>query len=100
MTATLDWAYKRQAEKLLDKCVRVPLKGNQREALLSLLYDIVSGACHGNGVHFEDSKLLKALNAGEFQIAASSFFAFAHRGRRVDAALWAKRNDEQLLFRR
>ena len=92
--------YLRHAELMYDAHVRANLAPHQRDAVLSLLVDVVSNVCHANGPEFRESKFLHALNGGLNQIAAAQFMTFVYSGRRVDSRLWAKRNTEQLLFRR
>lgn len=56
----------RDAENAVTNSVKVPLTENQRAALVSLAFNIGSGA-------FAGSTLVKKLNAGDFDGAASEF---------------------------
>lgn len=87
------------AKAVITQYVRVPLEGHQRDALISLLIDLVGAHAEGNEKTFEHSKLLGYLNEGLYQMAASEFMAFAYRNGKLDATQWRKRNCEQNLFR-
>ncbi|WP_409246581.1 lysozyme, partial [Acinetobacter baumannii] len=56
-------------EKTVNESVTVPLTQNQFDALVSLTYNIGSGA-------FKNSTLLKKLNKGDYQGAADQFLVW------------------------
>ncbi len=91
-----------QAEKLLQddlkrfeadvtRLVKVPINENQFGALVSLVYNIGTGA-------FAGSTLLKLLNTGRISEAAEQFGRWNKGGGRVLAGLTARRAAERLLF--
>ncbi len=57
------------AEKTINKVVKVPLNQNQFDALVSLTFNIGSGA-------FYKSTLLRQLNQGNYKIAAGQFLVW------------------------
>ena len=71
--------------------VTVPLNQNQQDALLSLVYNI--------GVHaFENSTLLRDLNAGDYNSAADQFLVWNESEGKVDQNLVTRRAAEQAVF--
>lgn len=89
-----------QAERVVSKTIIRPIQTYQREALLCLVSDIVSGLAASSTVSFEKSFLVTALNKGMFQIAAAEFHVFCYAGGKVQTRLWEKRKAEQYLFSR
>ena len=71
--------------------VIVPLTQNQFDAIVSLTYNIGSGA-------FSSSTLLKKLNAGDYSGAASQFKVWRKSQGQVLPALVARRADEERIF--
>ncbi len=78
-------------EKTVNEAVTVPLNQNQFDALVSLTYNIGSGA-------FKNSTLLKLLNKGDYQGAADQFLAWKKAGGKVMKGLVRRREAERALF--
>lgn len=78
-------------ETAINKLVKVPLTQNQFDALVSLTYNIGSGA-------FKGSTLLKLLNKGDYQSAADQFLAWNRAGGKVMKGLVRRREAERALF--
>ncbi|HFG6939324.1 lysozyme [Acinetobacter baumannii] len=78
-------------EKTVNESVTVPLNQNQFDALVSLSYNIGSGA-------FKNSTLLKLLNKGDYQGAADQFLAWNKAGGKVMKGLVRRREAERALF--
>ncbi len=78
-------------EKTVNESVTVPLNQNQFDALVSLTYNIGSGA-------FKGSTLLKLLNKGDSQGAADQFLAWKKAGGKVLPGLVRRREAERALF--
>ena len=78
-------------DQQLAQLVKVPLTPGQRNALLSLMYNIGAGA-------FAGSTLLKDLNAGDTQKAADGFLAWNHAAGVVQPDLVKRRALEQQIF--
>lgn len=78
-------------EKTVNNSVTVPLTQNQFDALVSLTYNIGSGA-------FNNSTLLKKLNKGDYQGAADQFLAWNKAGGKVMKGLVRRREAERALF--
>lgn len=80
------------AEDAIDSKVTVPLNTNQYDALGSFTFNI--------GVeNFENSTLLKLLNAGDYQGAADQFGRWVHDAAgNVEPGLVRRREDEKELF--
>ena len=78
-------------EKTVNESVTVPLNQNQFDALVSLTYNIGSGA-------FKNSTLLKLLNKGDFQGAANQFLVWNKAGGKVMKGLVRRREAERALF--
>jgi lysozyme len=78
-------------EDAVSKSVKVPLKQNQFDALVSLVYNIGPG-------NFQSSTLLKKLNAGEYQSAADQFPRWNRAGGKVLAGLTRRREAEKGLW--
>lgn len=79
------------AEMCVDDVVRVPINGNQFDALVSLTFNIGIGA-------FERSTLLHKLNAGDFQGAAAQFGRWRMAGGKILRGLVLRRKKEADLF--
>lgn len=80
-----------QFAKAVNRAVTVPINQNQRDALISLTYNIGIGA-------FKRSTLLRRLNAGDTPGAAAEFERWIHAGGRVMAGLVKRRKEERALF--
>ncbi|MDC4976641.1 lysozyme [Acinetobacter baumannii] len=78
-------------EKTVNESVTVPLTQNQFDALVSLTYNIGSGA-------FKGSTLLKELNKGDYQGAAEQFLAWKKAKGKVLPGLVRRREAERALF--
>ena len=78
-------------EKTVNDSVKVPLSQNQFDALVSLSYNIGSGA-------FKSSTLLKKLNAKDYAGAADQFLVWNKGGGKVLKGLVRRRNAERALF--
>ena len=96
-TCTLDQAkeYMRhdliEFEHTVNSSVKVPLNQNQFDALVSLAYNIGSNA-------FKSSTLVKKLNTGDYQGAASQFDVWVNAGGKRMQGLMNRRDKEKLLF--
>lgn len=73
------------------RLVKETLNENQRGALVSLIYNIGTGA-------FEKSTLLRKLNARDFSGAADEFKRWNKCGGQVLRGLTIRRNNERRLF--
>lgn len=78
-------------EKTVNDSVKVPLSQNQFDALVSLAYNIGSGA-------FKNSTLLKKLNAKDFTGAADQFLRWNKGSGKVLKGLVRRREAERALF--
>lgn len=78
-------------EKTVNDSVKVPLSQNQFDALVSLSYNIGSGA-------FKSSTLLKKLNAKDYAGAADQFLVWNKGGGKVLKGLVRRRDAERALF--
>ena len=81
----------RSFEKTVNDSVKVPLSQNQFDALVSLAYNIGSGA-------FKNSTLLKKLNAKDYAGAADQFLVWNKGGGKVLKGLIRRRDAERALF--
>src|SRR5690554_4403486 len=79
-------------ERAVLDAVKVPLTQGQFDALVSLAYNIGSGA-------FRSSTLLRVLNAGDYEGAADQFLRWNRGGGRVLPGLTRRREAERKLFR-
>lgn len=77
----------------IDLLVKVPLTNNQRAALASLIYNIGRTA-------FQQSTLLKLLNAKDYVGAAHQFTVWNRAANKVLAGLINRRAREVLLFQK
>lgn len=78
-------------EKDVLSLVKVPLTQNQFDALVSFAYNVGLGA-------FQDSTLLKLLNAGDIDGASKQFERWNKAGGKVSNGLTRRRNAEKVLF--
>ena len=78
-------------EKDVSKLVKVTLTQNQFDALVSFAYNVGLGA-------FNDSTLLKLLNAGDIDNASKQFERWNKAGGKVSNGLTRRRNAEKALF--
>ncbi|HIE4459354.1 lysozyme [Acinetobacter nosocomialis] len=78
-------------EKTVNELVTVPLTQNQFDALVSLTYNIGSGA-------FKNSTLLKKLNVKDYSGAADQFLVWNKAGGKVMKGLVRRREAERALF--
>lgn len=78
-------------ESTVNTSVTVPLTQNQYDALVSLSYNIGSGA-------FKNSTLLKKLNSGDYKGAAEQFLAWNKAGGKKVQGLVNRREAERNLF--
>ena len=79
-------------ERAVLDAVKVPLTQGQFDALVSLAYNIGSGA-------LRSSTLLRVLNAGDYEGAADQFLRWNRGGGRVLPGLTRRREAERKLFR-
>lgn len=75
----------------VEKLVKVPLKQNQFDALVSLEYNIGYSA-------FKNSTLLRKLNTKDYAGAAAQFNRWVYAGTRILAGLVERRKKEKQLF--
>lgn len=78
-------------ERAVNSAVKVPLKQNQFDALVSLAYNIGVGA-------FKNSSLLKNLNLGNYKEAANQFDVWVNAGGKRLQGLVNRRAIEKKLF--
>ncbi|OTG66071.1 lysozyme [Acinetobacter silvestris] len=78
-------------EQAVNDAVNTPLNQNQFDALVSLTYNIGTGA-------FKNSTLLKRLNAGDYQAAANQFDVWVKASGKTMQGLVNRRNSEKSLF--
>ena len=88
-----DWLRQdcKTAEDCIDAHVEPELTQNERDALISLIYNIGCG-------NFKGSTLLMLLNAGNMTGAANQFGRWDRAAGRVMAGLQARREAETQLF--
>ena len=79
------------AEYAVNNLVKVELDQSQFDALVSLVFNIGSGA-------FSNSTLLKMLNKGKFDAAADQFLRWNLAGGKVLLGLTKRRIAERMLF--
>ena len=75
----------------VDKLLKAPVTQNQFDALCSFTFNV---GCHA----FENSTMLKKLNAGDYQGASNEFPRWNRAGDHVSAGLTKRRLLEQFLF--
>ena len=78
-------------EKAVNESVTVPLSQNQFDALVSLAYNIGTGA-------FAKSTLVKKLNAGDYNGAAEQFLVWNKAGGKIMQGLVNRRQQEKGVF--
>ncbi|MFN3073196.1 lysozyme [Acinetobacter sp. TY2] len=78
-------------ESAVNSAVTVPINQNQFDALVSLTYNIGTGA-------FKESTLLKKLNIGDYKAAATQFAVWNKGGGKVMPGLVNRRAVERKLF--
>lgn len=78
-------------EKAVSSAVKVPLKQNEFDALVSLAFNIGAGA-------FSKSTLVRKLNAGDRAGAADQFLVWNKAGGKVLKGLASRRADERKQF--
>lgn len=78
-------------EAAVNQLVKVPLKQNQFDALVSLTYNIGINA-------FKNSTLLSKLNSGDFSGAAAQFLLWNKAGGKVMQGLVRRREGERRVF--
>ena len=81
----------KEFESTVNTSVKASLTQNQYDALVSLSYNIGSGA-------FKNSTLLKKLNSGDYKSAAEQFLAWNKAGGKKVQGLVNRREAEQKLF--
>lgn len=81
----------RTFEAAVNSAVRVPLSQNEFDALVSLAFNIGSGA-------FKKSTLVRKLNAGDRKGAADQFLVWNKAGGKVLKGLVNRRKSERLQF--
>ena len=80
-----------EADKAIDELVEVPLRENQRAALISFIFNIGRNA-------FRNSTLLKLINAGNFSAAGLQFARWDKAGKIQLPGLVKRRAAERALF--
>lgn len=78
-------------DAVITHLVTAKLKQHQRDALACLIFNIGSG-------NFENSTLLRKLNASDYDGAAAQFGRWIHAGDRVLPGLISRRAAERSLF--
>jgi lysozyme len=78
-------------EAAVNRAIKVPIRQNQFDALVSLCYNIGPGA-------FASSSVVRKLNAGDHIGAAKSFMNFNKDNGRVVSGLTRRRREEMNLF--
>lgn len=79
------------AEKAVNKLVKVPLNQNQFNALVSFVFNL-------GAERFKKSTLLRELNAKRYDTAALQFPRWVYAGGKVWTGLVRRREDEKQLF--
>lgn len=82
----------REAEACINAAVKVPLTQDQFDALVSFVFNVGAGA-------FKGSTMLKLLNAGEYDKAASQFHRWNKAAGRELIGLTKRRMAEADIFR-
>ena len=80
------------SEQVVGRCVTIPLRQNQFDALVAFTYNIGIGA-------FENSTLLKLLNAGDTEAASGQFGRWVYGGGQILEGLVTRRESEAALFK-
>ena len=81
----------KEAEDAVNKMVKVPLRQNQFDALVSFAFNLGAG-------NLASSTLLKMVNASDFNNAAGQFVRWNRAGGKVLAGLTRRREAEAALF--
>lgn len=76
---------------IINKLVKVPLRQNQFDALVSFIYNVGITA-------FTNSTLLRLLNQGEYVQAADQLLRWSFAGKKYSAGLYNRRVDERKQF--
>lgn len=79
------------AEAAVTRLVTVPLTQGQFDALVDFTYNLGAG-------NLETSTLLRDLNAGNYDAAASQLLVWDHAGGKVQPGLQARRQAEYNMF--
>lgn len=79
------------AESAIKRCVRVPLRQNQFDALVCFIFNVGEGA-------FTGSTLLRCINRGELARAQEEFHRWTYAGGKVLTGLVRRRRLESELF--
>lgn len=79
------------AEHAINRLVKIPLNQNQFDALVSLVFNIGTGA-------FQRSTLLKRINEGDFGAASDEFLKWTKSKGKELPGLVIRRNKERNLF--
>jgi lysozyme len=79
------------ASMTVERFVKVPLTNSQKDALVSLVFNIGEGA-------FQKSTLLRLLNMGDYIGASSQFDRWVHASGNVMPGLVKRRKQEKALF--
>ncbi len=89
----LDWLREdcAEAEQAIDELVEVELTQNQRDALISFVFNLGAG-------NFRNSTLLKLVNSGQFDAAAQQFSRWSKANGKKIAGLLRRRKAEADLF--
>lgn len=82
-----------RAESTVNRLVKVPLTINQRDALLSFVFNVGGGA-------FADSTLLKVLNTGDYESVPAQLRRWIHAAGQRNQGLAARREDEIIQWKR
>ena len=80
-----------EAEDAINRLVKVPLKQNQFDALVSFVYNVGAGA-------FSKSTMLRKLNAGDYAGAANEFPRWINAGGKPVEGLRRRREAERKHF--
>ena len=80
-----------EAEAAVDRYIDVEINQNQRDALISFIFNLGAG-------NFKSSTLLNLVNAGNFQAAAQQFLRWNKAAGKVMAGLTHRRIAEADLF--
>ena len=81
----------KNAEKVIETHVKVPLTQNQFNALVSFIFNVGEGK-------FRGSTLLKLLNQGMYEEAAGQFTRWVYAGGAIQKGLIKRREAEKDLF--
>lgn len=81
----------RDAERAVERMVKVPLTQGQFDALVDFCFNLGQG-------RLAESTLLKDLNAGEYDAAAEQLLRWDHAGAQENAGLKARREAEFQLW--